>query len=102
MASTNKITPQAIIQDGKLMAMRASMPRKRKQTKPYTDDSLVDDACAHALVRHHHSSNENSDSSSDGGEKSGNSSNSDSEIGVSRTRLSRGAKGAMIGKKSLL
>ena len=100
MASTNKITPQAIIQDGKLMAMRASMPRKRKQTKPYTDDSPVDEACEEALVRHHHSSDEKSDSNCGGG-KSGNSSSSDSEIEVSRTRPSGGVKGAMRGKKGL-
>ena len=77
------------------------MPRKRKQTKPYTDDSPVDEACAEALIRHHHSSDEDSDSSSDGGNESGNSRKSDSEIEVSRTRRSGGVKGATIGKKSL-
>jgi len=98
VASKNKITPQTIVEDGKLMAMRASIPRKRKQTKSYTDGGPVDEACTKALVRHRHSSDEDSDSSSD----DGNSNSSDSEIEMPCIRRGEGIKGPPMGKKSLL
>ena len=91
MISRSKITPQAIIQDGKLMAMRAAIPRKRKRTKPYTDTNPVDEVCAKALVRHQHSSDEDTDAD-DGDDRRKSSHSSDSEPEL--PRIHQGADSA--------
>ena len=91
MISTSKITPQAVNQDGKLMAMRAAMPRKRKRTKPYTDINPVDEVCAKALVRHQHSSDEDTDAD-DGDDRRKSSHSNDSEPEL--PRIHRGADSA--------